>query len=424
MEKRRNKEYPTGVRPTDSGGLRIWFYWPKGSKTQIYEPFSESNTPTKIKNAGILRKKIVEQIKHDVFDYSEHFPDSIRATTIIAKTFAHHARDRLNSPTVSWTNGTRDKYRGIINNYWMPELEHKLIHLITLADLTRTLTGSLEWYLEENGEEVSKSLYNLWLTVLRGVFNQAITAGAIKKVNNPAAELTNKTRPKVEPDPLTQEEANDIINDIYKHDGEVWGAWFELAFFSGMRYPSEPAALTWSSINLRQSTVAPHGSIKITQIRTKDESDGIKKTTKTGVARTVNLNSRSRQAILMIKKHTAFNEWVFLLENGNPVTTSAAQRIMWRASLARLGIRERVPYCTRHTYATIGLMAGNNPAYMAKQLGHSLQEFFKTYATWIEMTNNNQQIDLMEAAIQNDKNRQKTGRINSENSQVIDIKGN
>jgi integrase len=40
-------------------------------------------------------------------------------------------------------------------------------------------------------------------------------------------------------------------------------------------------------------------------------------------------------------------------------------------------------YPWRHTYASIGLTNGAEPAWLAKQLGHSLQMVHGVYATWI-----------------------------------------
>ena len=51
--------------------------------------------------------------------------------------------------------------------------------------------------------------------------------------------------------------------------------------------------------------------------------------------------------------------------------------------LKRLGIRHRPPYNTRHTYATMMLMAGMTPAFCAGQMGHSVEVFLRTYAKWI-----------------------------------------
>ncbi|MFW2371606.1 MAG: hypothetical protein ACN4GM_00665 [Gammaproteobacteria bacterium] len=37
---------------------------------------------------------------------------------------------------------------------------------------------------------------------------------------------------------------------------------------------------------------------------------------------------------------------------------------------------------------------------MAKQLGHSLEEFFKTYATWIDRAGADRQVEFIEAGIE------------------------
>ena len=48
------------------------------------------------------------------------------------------------------------------------------------------------------------------------------------------------------------------------------------------------------------------------------------------------------------------------------------------------GLRQRDARQTRHTYATMMLMAGVAPAYAAKQMGHSIEMFLRTYAKWID----------------------------------------
>jgi integrase len=56
----------------------------------------------------------------------------------------------------------------------------------------------------------------------------------------------------------------------------------------------------------------------------------------------------------------------------------------WRPTLKALGIRYRPPYNARHTYATMCLMAGMKPAFIAKQLGHSIQILLARYARWLD----------------------------------------
>ncbi len=128
--------------------------------------------------------------------------------------------------------------------------------------------------------------------------------------------------------------------------------------------------------------------------------------TKTSTARTVSLNSRSRQALQAMKAHSLMSSkdgFIFLdPRTGERFTDDEPPREMyWRPALRRLGIRYRSPYETRHTYATIMLMSGVTPAFAAKQMGHTIQMFLTTYAKWIDGGQNAVEMGKLEGAIAN-----------------------
>jgi len=54
-----------------------------------------------------------------------------------------------------------------------------------------------------------------------------------------------------------------------------------------------------------------------------------------------------------------------------------------RKLVESLGIRYRTPYNWRHTYASLALMDGASPEFVAQQLGHSVDVMRKHYAKWI-----------------------------------------
>ena len=65
-----------------------------------------------------------------------------------------------------------------------------------------------------------------------------------------------------------------------------------------------------------------------------------------------------------------------------------------------MGIRYRSPYQTRHTYATIALMNGVNPAYISRQLGHkNAKMLFEVYAKWIDRADRGREKAKIEAAL-------------------------
>jgi integrase len=62
----------------------------------------------------------------------------------------------------------------------------------------------------------------------------------------------------------------------------------------------------------------------------------------------------------------------------------AIRKTLWSPALKRAGIRYRNPYQTRHTYASMMLMAGEHVMWVAKQMGHTDWAFTaRTYSRWI-----------------------------------------
>lgn len=69
---------------------------------------------------------------------------------------------------------------------------------------------------------------------------------------------------------------------------------------------------------------------------------------------------------------------------------------MGRKSVALPEGVEVVGSAVRHTYATMCLMAGMNPAFIANQLGHSVQMLLSTYARWLNSTSDWTELQKLE----------------------------
>jgi integrase len=94
----------------------------------------------------------------------------------------------------------------------------------------------------------------------------------------------------------------------------------------------------------------------------------------------VKLNSRALAVLQRQKAHTFLADGaVFHCPNTGRAWTREEHmtRRFWAPTLKRLGMRYRVPYSTRHSYATMMLMAGMRPAFCARQMGHSLEMFIR-----------------------------------------------
>ena len=112
-----------------------------------------------------------------------------------------------------------------------------------------------------------------------------------------------------------------------------------------------------------------------------------KPTTKTHHVRDIELLERAAECLQRQRARTALaNEAIFHNpRTGEPWADEQVQRRILDAAIRRTGIRHRAPKQTRHTFATMCLMAGANPAWVARQLGHaSSKMLFEVYSRWIE----------------------------------------
>jgi len=74
-------------------------------------------------------------------------------------------------------------------------------------------------------------------------------------------------------------------------------------------------------------------------------------------------------------------DYVFCTRTGSPLKHRNVTQRVWCPLLRHLGLKPRRPYQTRHTAATLWLAAGENPEWIARQLGHAnTQMLFKVYS--------------------------------------------
>jgi len=345
---------------------------------QTFEPLNLNPTPKNIEAAAKLRKEISEKIKHNIFCYEEYFPDSIRANESSDTTFKQVSDNWLTTQTDKALS-TLTGYKKIINRYLLPSLGNKPIKHIKYSELAVLLSSF----------DVSAKTRNNILTPIRQIFEMAHIDGDIEI--NPSIKLKSAKSQKEPPDPFSFDEIELVINFLGQHYPEPIQNYFEFAFFTGMR-TSELIALKWEDVDWNNQLIRDQRAKVLKEI----------KETKTYVIRDVELNSRAIRALERQKKITLpSTEWIFINPNTNEpfIDDRPVRRWAWTPSLKSLGIRYRPPYNTRHTCATIMLMAGSNPAWAAKQLGHSIEMFLRTYSKWIDGDDKGKELSKIEELI-------------------------
>lgn len=376
----------SGVEARESS-IRVLFTY--GGK-QVKEPVKLDGsvlppTPANLKYAARLVAEVREQIKLGTFDYSATFPDSANAPAPSGKTGDELFFDLIDRwwSLLELKQSTRKNYWNQKENFWKKHLENKPIKAFVHSDIKAAL---------KMGTWKSNKSRNNQLSIIKSVFELAVMDKQIKE--NPCNGLEHASFQAPGPDPFSLAEVWKILDSIAKHYSEQILNYAQFQFFSGLR-TSEAIALEWSNVDLNL------GEVKVDVVNVYDEEQD---STKTSTVRIVKLPREAVAALIAQKKFThtsgskVFNDpyynepWIY-----HRITRAA----FWTTTLKRLGIRHRRTYNTRHTFATIGLMAGANPAYMARQLGHSLEMFFKVYAKWIDGQNDERELAKIQTAICN-----------------------
>ena len=244
----------------------------------------------------------------------------------------------------------------------------KTLGATLLRDLTR---GQIRTWI---GEQTSsaKRVNNL-LTPLRMMLAEELNAGTIT-VNPMAGIKVKRKGPKDDDiDPFTPAEREAILAEC---SGQFRNL-VQFAFWTGMR-TSELIALRWQDVDFSRGFVA------VRQARVAGEVKGPK--TKAG-RREIKLLPPAREALQAQRAHTLLaGAFVF----HDPRTGAAwggdkpIREWHWRPALKRSGVRYRYPYQTRHTYASTLLSAGENPVWVASQMGHKdWVMIVRTYGRWI-----------------------------------------
>jgi integrase len=332
-------------------------------------------TPANWARAAKLRTEVQRAIRAGTFNYVAFFPNSKHAAAR-SHLFADVAQDWLDS--LELAKSTLDNYERIINTHWMPKLGALPVRDVTPGALKKAIKG--------RNFQSAKTRNNA-VSVLRMVFEYAKQERLIAE--SPAEKLGHQKSQKAPPDPFSVAEMRKILEWLQKHSKAQTYHYFCFAFFSGLR-TSEILALQWERVDLNAGLVRVNEALVLGEV----------KPTKTYEMRDVELNPEARAALLAQKAHTylAFRH-VFLNPNtGEPYYNHQAPWLALRACLKALGIRHRPAYNTRHTFATMNLMAGASPFWVSKQLGHKkLEMTMSAYASWIQGADHGREVGKLAA---------------------------
>ncbi|MEI7614734.1 MAG: DUF3596 domain-containing protein [Betaproteobacteria bacterium] len=295
--------------------------------------------------------------------HSDVAPSSLKPTPL----FSEFANQWYLEMEVGWKRSHRTTTRGVLDNSLIPQFGPRPVNEIKKGDILAFRSSLAKLPGIKNKESLSASRINHIMTPLRMILTEA----ADRYEFAPAFINIKPLRVgKTDVQPFTMQEVQGIIRTVRTD----FRNYYIVRFFTGTR-TGEIDGLKWQYVDFERRTI----SIKETIVNDYEE------TPKTGESeRDIQMSQMVFDALLAQHKVTGQGVYVFATSAGTPISHRNISKRVWYPLLRLLGLKKRVPYQTRHTFATLMLASGEVPEWIARQMGHTTTEMlFRVYSRFI-----------------------------------------
>lgn len=372
------------LRP-ETGKLQFDFtYQGKRCREQTALPDSPANR----RRLEKVLEKIEAKIVLGTFDYADFFPNSPRAAEFApdraqpasahadsaadpapeTPLFRDFARQWFEEFAVYWRRTYRETLLSKLNRYLLPRFGDQEVGRIQRAEVLQFRSEIAK----SRGRNRSGVLSPKTINDTFGLLSMILSEAANRyEFSNPCAGIKRLKVPRSDIAPFSLDEINRIIESVRAD----YRDYFIVRFFTGLR-SGELHGLQWPYVDFKQRQIRvrqtyTHGAVEYTKTD--------------GAQRDVDLSQPVYAALCRQYRRTADrSDFVFCTRDGTPLDTTNVTQRVWYPLLRYLGLTLRRPYQTRHTAATLWLAAGENPEWIARQMGHTTTEMlFRVYSRYV-----------------------------------------
>lgn len=348
---------------------------------------------TKLTDTSANRKKmqkVLEKIEAEItlgtFCYAQYFPNSKNATRFPAPE-AGMAAASGSGPGVDdtplykdfvetwfaeneplWRRSHQATIRSTLERHLLPAFGERPVGAITKAEVLAFRASLVKLPGRGGNNGLSAKTVNRVIQIHAQIMAEA---GERYDFINPVERIKRLKQQKVDIHPFSLEEVQSMVANVRPD----YRDYLLVRFFTGLR-TGELHGLQWKYVDFERRQIL----VRQTLVR------GELEYTKTdGSQREVAISEPVYQALVRQKQATGdLSRFVFCTGGGEPLDLDNVTNRVWYPLLRYLGLEKRRPYQTRHTAATLWLGAGENPEWVARQLGHSNTEMlFKTYSRFV-----------------------------------------
>jgi integrase len=337
----------------------------------------------------VLAKQIDSAIRLCQFHYSDHFPGSKRckefeylerpvppelATSVAnhqlvsdVPLFAAFAVEWLGENEITWKVSHFKNMNLIFNNYLLVEFGE-----MRLEEITRPMLLKFRAELGKPKRKTgTKKVGNDWINHVMTPLRRILTEASLRyEFANPFTDIKPLKIEKPTINPFSLSEIRIFLAGVRPD----FRNYYTTRFFTGLR-TAEIDGLKWRFVNLERAEIQVQETLV----------DGYQETPKTKSSyRVIKVSKRVIDALRTQQEVTGKQEFVFCNNNGKPLDHRNINKRVWQPTLKLLNLPKRRPYETRHTAATLWLAAGENPEWIARQLGHSnTKMLFEIYSQYV-----------------------------------------
>ncbi|EAT14443.1 Arm DNA-binding domain-containing protein [Desulfuromonas acetoxidans] len=343
------------------------------------------DTPANRQRLESFMAQIDREIAQGTFNYEKYFPDSTNLPKIIeaakpveevepipwvqtdsAPLFKDFAEEWYLENEIAWKITYQKTIQGTINNYLNPRFGEMKVSHITKGDILK-FRSTLAKVPIGNKVGLSPSRINHIMTGLRMILNDAADR---HNFNTPFVGIKPLKVPRTEVDPFTIEEVQTFLNTVRAD----FKNYYTVRFFTGMR-TGEVDGLQWKYVDFERREILIRETLVERRIETPKTAGSIREITMSGPV---------YEALKAQHEVTGDFKFVFCTRTGEPLDHCNITKRIWHPTLNLLKLKKRRPYQTRHTMATLWLAAGENPEWIARQMGHTSTEMlFTVYSRYV-----------------------------------------
>ena len=365
----------------------------KGKRCREYTALAD--TKANRQKLGKLLEKIEAEIKTNAFDYGAYFPNSklvksfatsIASSSSIYSTSLNEpsilgSPPTLNGPLfkdfaekwfeeckIGWRKSYVQTMRDTIDKHLVPYFGEKVVSSIRREDIL-DFRSQLAKVPGRKGQTLSARRINAIVLGLRQILNEAADR---YNFTSPGQRIKPLKIKRLDIKPFTLDEVNLILKTVRQD----YRDYFIVRFFTGMR-TGEIHGLKWKYVDFKNRQILIRETLVGEEMEDEGKTDlSIREIFMSDVV----FDAFKRQFEVTAKQ----SEFVFCNSEGKPLNLNNLTNRVWYPLLRYLGLELRRPYTSRHTAATLWLAAGENPEWIARQMGHSTTEMlFRVYSRYV-----------------------------------------